>query len=126
MLVDLAIISAAETDIETARITCLHTSCLGFAPLIFVKPDFGFDDVMKACKPVWDAVESDPHLPQKLVLLWFRHLDSLAFGSLLRLMPRSYDAIKDNVISFSDTFVINIKLLRLSSVPLCLCHTLGR
>ena len=124
MLVDLAIISAAETDIETARITCLHTSCLGFAPLIFVKPDFRFDDVMKACKPVWDAVESDPHLPQKLVLLTFRHLESLLCHSLLRFMSRTYDTVKDNVIPFLDTFVINIKLLCLSSFPLCLCHTL--
>ncbi|XP_067056125.1 E3 ubiquitin-protein ligase rnf213-alpha-like isoform X2 [Acropora muricata] len=92
VLVDLAIISAAETDIETARITCLHTSCLGFAPLIFVKPDFGFDDVMKACKPVWDAVESDHHLPQKLIdtsrqLEWLKGVEtshgSVAKSSLL-------------------------------------------
>ena len=68
VLVDLAIISAGETDIETARITCLHTSCLGFAPLIFdLKPSFGFDELMKTCDPVWSAVDADPSLLKKLV-----------------------------------------------------------
>ena len=63
---DLAIISAGET--ETARITCLHTSCLGFAPLIFdLKSSFGFDELIKTCAPVWNAVDADPSLPQKLV-----------------------------------------------------------
>ena len=67
---DLAIISAGETDMETARITCLHTSCLGFAPLIFdLKRSFGFDDLMKTCEPVWTAVDADPTLPTKLVWL---------------------------------------------------------
>ena len=55
---------------ETARITCLHTSCLGFAPLIFdLDPFFGFDDLMKICEPVWSAVDADPTLPLKLVRL---------------------------------------------------------
>ncbi|XP_078381354.1 E3 ubiquitin-protein ligase rnf213-alpha-like isoform X3 [Oculina patagonica] len=68
VLVDLAIISAGETDVETARITCLHTSCLGFAPLIFdLKPSFGFDELMRTCEPVWSAVDTDPKLPQKLI-----------------------------------------------------------
>lgn len=68
VLVDLAIISAGETAMETARITCLHTSCLGFAPLIFdLKPSFGFDELMITCEPVWSAVDGDPTLPTKLV-----------------------------------------------------------
>ncbi|KAK2555497.1 E3 ubiquitin-protein ligase rnf213-alpha [Acropora cervicornis] len=67
VLVDLAIISAGETDIETARITCLHTSCLGFAPLIFdLEPSFGFNELMTKCDPVWSAVDTDPTLPDKL------------------------------------------------------------
>ena len=67
---DLAIISGGETDIETTRITCLHTSCLGFAPLIFdLQPSFGFVELMKTCKPVWSALDGDPTLPEKLVRL---------------------------------------------------------
>ena len=53
---------------ETTRITCLHTSCLGFAPLIFdLQPSFGFDELMRICKPVWSALDADPTLPKKLV-----------------------------------------------------------
>ncbi|XP_022803330.1 E3 ubiquitin-protein ligase rnf213-alpha-like isoform X2 [Stylophora pistillata] len=71
VLVDLALISAAESDMETDRISSLHTSCLGFAPLIFdlVETEeykVGFDQLMKACVPVWKAVEMDQMLPQKL------------------------------------------------------------
>ena len=72
VLVDLALISAGESDMETDRISSLHTSCLGFAPLIFdlresEEQKVNFDDLVKACDPVWKAVETDPSLPQKLV-----------------------------------------------------------
>ena len=72
VLVDLALISAGESDMETDRISDLHTSCLGFSPLIFdlketeiSKVDFA--RLMKACESVWKAVEADSLLPQKLV-----------------------------------------------------------
>lgn len=88
VLVDLAIISAGETDKETARITCLHTSCLGFAPLIFdLKRSFGFDDLMRICEPVWTAMDADPALPKKLVWLVIMQLSpycpAYAFGIFL-------------------------------------------
>ena len=61
-------ISAGETDMETARITCLHTSCLGFAPLIFdLKPTFGIEELMTTCEQVWSVVDADPTLPMQLV-----------------------------------------------------------
>ena len=67
---DLAIISAGETDMETARITCLHASCLGFAPLIFdLENSVGFSRLMRICEPVWNAVDADPKLPEKLVII---------------------------------------------------------
>lgn len=72
VLVDLALISAGESNMETDRISSLHTSCLGFAPLIFdleesEEQKVNFDDLVKACEPVWKAVETDPSLPKKLV-----------------------------------------------------------
>ena len=72
VLVDLALISAGESDMETDRISSLHTSCLGFAPLIFDLKEtperkVNFDLLMKACDPVWKAVEADQRLPHKLV-----------------------------------------------------------
>ena len=78
VLVDLAIISAGEADMETHKITCLHTSCLGFASLIFdLQPTFGFEKLMRACEPVWNAVDADPTLPEKLVGLF-----SIEYGEI--------------------------------------------
>ncbi|XP_068759451.1 E3 ubiquitin-protein ligase rnf213-alpha-like isoform X4 [Montipora capricornis] len=81
VLVDLALISAGESDIETDRISNLHTSCLGFAPLIFELKEterhkVDFAQLMKACESVWKAVEVDRRLPQKL-LDTSRHLEWL-------------------------------------------------
>ena len=72
VLVDLALITAGESDMETGRISSLHTSCLGFAPLIFdlketMEENVSFNQLMEACDPVWKAVEADKTLPQKLV-----------------------------------------------------------
>ena len=72
VLVDLALISAGESDMETDRISDLHTSCLGFAPLIFDLKEtetnqVDFAQLMKALESVRNAVKADRKLPQKLV-----------------------------------------------------------
>ena len=57
-----------EKGLESARISCFHYSCLRFAPLIFdLETSCGFKDLMETCKPVWNAVDADPDLPDKLV-----------------------------------------------------------
>ena len=68
VFVDLAMISAGEEDLEIDRISCMHTSCLGFGPLIFrYRQGHGFSDLMKLCEPVWQAVSANPSITQKLV-----------------------------------------------------------
>ena len=68
VFVDLAMISAGEDDMEIDRISCMHTSCLGFGSLIFgYKPGYGFNELMRLCEPVWQAVDADPGLGEKLV-----------------------------------------------------------
>ena len=72
VLVDRALISAGESVLETDRISDLHTSCLGFAPLIFDLKEtdthkVDFAQVMIACESVWNVLEADPRLPRKLV-----------------------------------------------------------
>ena len=68
VFVDLAMISAGEDDMEIDRISCMHTSCLGFGSLIFgYKSDHGFNELMLICKPVWHAVDANPNIGQKLV-----------------------------------------------------------
>ena len=69
VLVDLAIISAGETDMETGpHHLSSHKLFGGLHRLVFdLKENFGFEELMERCEPVWNAVESDPNLPRKLV-----------------------------------------------------------
>ena len=68
VFVDLAMISAGEDDMEIDRISCMHTSCLGFGSLIFgCNENLGFKELMKLCKPVWQVVDANPTINAKLV-----------------------------------------------------------
>ena len=72
VLVDQALIASDKSDMEIERISSLHLSCLGFAPLIFDLKEtedhkVSFDQLMEACDPVWKAVEADKTLPMRLV-----------------------------------------------------------
>ena len=68
VFVDLAMISAGEEDMEIDRISIMHTSCLAFGSLIFgYKPTDGFDELMRLCEPVWEAVDAYPNIDEKLV-----------------------------------------------------------
>ena len=61
--------SAGESDIETDRVSFLHTTALGFAPFIFDldKEDIGFSQLMSLCDSVWKEIRENPSLPKKLV-----------------------------------------------------------
>lgn len=103
-LVDLAMISAGENDMEVDRISNFHTSCLNFAPLIFdIHEDMGFDELMEACQPVWKSVESDERLPEKLVSAdWY----FIAFCDLYKSICIVEYICSDRLISSSDFFLI--------------------
>ncbi|XP_068735057.1 LOW QUALITY PROTEIN: E3 ubiquitin-protein ligase rnf213-alpha-like [Montipora capricornis] len=107
VLVDLALISSGESDMETDRISHLHTSCLGFAPLIFdLKETEGhevnFDRLMAACEPVWNAVKADEGLPQKLFDT-SRHLEWL-------------QTVKESHGSVAMTSIVQAKMINSSGV----------
>lgn len=60
--------SAGESDIETDRVSWLHTTTLGFAPFIFdLNKGFGFSQLMDICKTVWEEIEGNENLAKKLV-----------------------------------------------------------
>ena len=60
--------SAGESDIETDRVSYLHTTALGFAPFIFdLSEDHGFSELMKICEGVWEEIKENDSLPDKLV-----------------------------------------------------------
>ncbi|PFX15559.1 E3 ubiquitin-protein ligase RNF213 [Stylophora pistillata] len=76
-LVDLAMMSAGETDIETDRVSCVHTTALGFAPFIFdLDKDTSFGELIRTCESVWKEIEKDTSLLEKLKSI-SRHLDWL-------------------------------------------------
>ncbi|XP_022797655.1 E3 ubiquitin-protein ligase rnf213-alpha-like isoform X3 [Stylophora pistillata] len=67
-LVDLAMMSTDESAIETDRVSCLHTTALGFAPFIFdlAHKHADFEQLMEICEGVWEEVERNDTLPEKL------------------------------------------------------------
>ena len=61
-------ISAGEGDMEIDRISFMHTSCLGFGSLIFgLESHDGFQRLMTLSKSVWQAMDANPTLAEKLV-----------------------------------------------------------
>ncbi|XP_078611724.1 E3 ubiquitin-protein ligase RNF213-like isoform X2 [Branchiostoma floridae x Branchiostoma japonicum] len=68
VFVDLASISAGESDIEVDKVNCLLSAGVGYAPLIYdLKKESDFDALMKCCRHFWTALEKDKHLPKKLM-----------------------------------------------------------
>ena len=75
VFVDLAMISAGEEDMEIDRISYMHTSCLGFGSLIFgYRPEHGFIDLMQLCEPLWQALDANQSIGEKLVSYCFHVL----------------------------------------------------
>ncbi|KAL3881537.1 hypothetical protein ACJMK2_027969, partial [Sinanodonta woodiana] len=68
VFVDLASISAAEGDLEIDKVNCLHAAITGYAPLIFdLKENSDYKTLLEKCTMVWEALDADPKLPEKLV-----------------------------------------------------------
>jgi len=66
--VDLAMMSAGESDIETDRVSFLHTTALGFAPFIFdLSKDVGFSQLLTIFDTVWKEIDENKTLPEQLV-----------------------------------------------------------
>ena len=64
--------SAGESDIETDRVSCLHTTALGFAPFIFdLEKKAGLNELIVICDRVWEEIKENESLPVKLVKYFF-------------------------------------------------------
>ncbi|KAL3881536.1 hypothetical protein ACJMK2_027968, partial [Sinanodonta woodiana] len=87
VFVDLASISAGDGDMEIDKVNCLHAAITGYAPLVFdLDVNFGYKILRERCNLVWEALEADPELPQKLVSIshqldWLQSV-KLAHGSV--------------------------------------------
>ena len=68
VFIDLAMISAGESDLEIDNISCMHTSCLGFGSLIFgYREEHGFCELMELCKTLWQVIDANQTIDKKLV-----------------------------------------------------------
>ena len=68
VFVDLAMISAGESDMDVDRVSCFHRAATGYAPFIFeLKGNVGYKKLLAMTQKVWKAMEMDNDLPKKLV-----------------------------------------------------------
>ena len=66
--VALATAAGGEGDFAHDRLSNLRTVGSGFGSLIYnLSEDAGYHDLSKRCIPLWDALQNNPLLPQKLV-----------------------------------------------------------
>ncbi|KAK3529115.1 hypothetical protein QTP70_016547 [Hemibagrus guttatus] len=64
---DLASISAGENDLEIDRLRCFQDAVLGYSPLLYsLHKEAGFEEFIARAQEVWDAVQKDEKLPEKL------------------------------------------------------------
>ena len=60
--------SAGESDLETDRVSLLHTTALAFSPFIFdLNKEVGFNELMSLCDSVWKEIKDNEKLPKMLV-----------------------------------------------------------
>jgi len=68
VFVDLAMMSAGDEPMNIAKVQCLHSSVIGYAPLIFDLPQsFGYQEILERCKVVWRELDANDKLPKQLV-----------------------------------------------------------
>ncbi|XP_071135692.1 E3 ubiquitin-protein ligase rnf213-alpha-like isoform X2 [Mytilus edulis] len=99
VFVDLASMSAGETDIEVDRAQVLHSAATGYAPLIFSLNETCNDmEFIELCETVWKELETDKKLPKKLKHT-IQHLD------WFKSVKKSHGSIE--ISSLSQTKAIN-------------------
>lgn len=60
--------SAGEEPMNSAKVECLHSAVIGYAPLIFdLKPSCGYAQLLAICKLVWKKLDVNSNLPEQLV-----------------------------------------------------------
>ncbi|XP_071137105.1 E3 ubiquitin-protein ligase rnf213-alpha-like [Mytilus edulis] len=79
--VDLAYISTGDQGLEIAKVRCLQSAAIGYAPLIFNLETYcSYKDFLERCEEVWKALDSNQNLPSELLdtcheLEWLKIVD---------------------------------------------------
>lgn len=59
---------AGENDLEIDRLKSFQDAVSGYSPLIYsLHEEVGFEEFIVRAQEVWDAVQKDEELPEKLV-----------------------------------------------------------
>ena len=67
-MIDLCMVAAGEVPMEVDRVSCFNSAVMGFAPLVFdLQPNGGFNQLLSACKEVWENVTNDPSVLENWV-----------------------------------------------------------
>lgn len=68
VFMELATISAGENDADIDRLASFETAVMGYGPLIYsLSENAGFEKFMDHAKQVWDTLDKDEKLLDKLV-----------------------------------------------------------
>lgn len=80
---DLASIPAGENDIEIDRLKGFQEAVSGYSPLLYSLPETaGFEELLDRAQEVWDTLQKDEKLPEKLVSFCLEiHRISSSFSS---------------------------------------------
>ncbi|VDH96739.1 Hypothetical predicted protein [Mytilus galloprovincialis] len=79
--VNLAYISTGDKGLEIAKVRCLNSAAIGYAPLIFnLKSNCDYKLFLKRCEKVWNVLLKNPNLPTELLdtcreLKWLKIVD---------------------------------------------------
>ncbi|XP_028976279.2 E3 ubiquitin-protein ligase rnf213-beta isoform X3 [Esox lucius] len=80
VFVELASISAGENDTEIDQVACFHDAVMGYGPFLYcLPPRAGFKEFMTSARQVWETLQRDQRLPDKLrdscrLLAWLKGL----------------------------------------------------
>ncbi|XP_047673206.1 E3 ubiquitin-protein ligase rnf213-beta isoform X2 [Tachysurus fulvidraco] len=95
---DLASISAGENDLEIDKLRNFQDAVMGYSPFLYsLHETAGFEDFLALAQEVWDALQKDEKLPEKLIhssywLEWLKGL-SETHGSVEKSSISSASAI---------------------------------
>ncbi|XP_041937940.1 E3 ubiquitin-protein ligase rnf213-beta isoform X4 [Alosa sapidissima] len=95
VFVDLASISAGENDTEIDRVANFHDAVMGYSPLLyFMQTTSGFKEFMGCTKQLWDTLERDEKLPEKL-------LDSNRWLDWLKGLKETHGSVEQSSLSLA-------------------------
>ncbi|KAM6951514.1 E3 ubiquitin-protein ligase rnf213-beta [Aplochiton taeniatus] len=95
VFVELASISAGENDTEIDRVASFLDAVMGYAPLLFsLSPSDGFKEFMASSKQVWDTLNRDEKLPDKL-------RDSTRWLSWLKGLKETHGSVEQSSLSLA-------------------------